>query len=120
MAISLSEDRGWAPANWVLRNFFEQAQPYLHLVPHLADDIMEAITTQVPMVSLRSAGTEAVRELLVLTNKVIEFNRERGSAGWHSPEFFPGYMDQLEKLRALAAEAISESMPPPPTQSSPG
>ena len=120
MSICLPHDRGWSPANWVLRNFFDQAQSYLHLAPHLADEMKETITTGLTILDLENSRPEAFHELKVLTDKVIEFNRQQGSAGWQSPEFYPGYMARLEELRALCAQVLGESVPPDPTPSPTG
>jgi len=108
MSFLFSNDVNWSVANWVSRGFFADAEAFLEDAPALADDIKFCIEADTDTVDLRNADPTALRQLLILIDRVMNTNRRAGPSNFHNPEAFPRYLELLEQLRSTVTALIGE------------
>lgn len=106
MGFLLPCDQLWSAAHWISRAFFSDAEHFFDRAPLLTEDIKFCIQADLDTVDLRDAELAKLRELSALTEEILAMNRHLRGSNFHHPEWFPVYLEQLERLKGTIEHTL--------------
>jgi len=109
VGVLFSSGRDWSVANWVVRGFFRDCQPFLTDAPLLAPEMKLCFESETDTLDLRSADVRELRELSLLVKLVISENERLQGSKFHQRSLFPVYMQKLEELRQRVTENLAQA-----------
>jgi hypothetical protein len=107
MGILLPNNKFWAHAGWVSREFFDDC---LELIgddatfSDIKEEIEDTVKFHVFTLSYENIERSKLVRLQKLVDRIILLNNDRGDQHFNDPKWFPGYMEKLEKLRSVLIE----------------
>lgn len=99
----LPSGKSWSPAGWVYDNVLERmATIVVRKYPTVADTLLEARTeVNGGFLDFRDAGTDTLSLLSNAASEAYEQYKTEGAGSFYRPEFYPGFMEQLDELRVM-------------------
>ncbi len=96
----INETDDWLPASWVFDNAMEEMARHIALDnSELAQELLDARTsTSMGYFDLRQRDSLSVMLIHKAAKHSLQLIRDQGAGAFARPEFFPGYVSQLEKL----------------------
>src|SRR5262245_59362458 len=107
MGFLLPYDQLWSPAHWISRAFFSNAEHFLDRAPTLAEAIRFCIRADLDTVDLRAADLAKLQWLSTLTDEILAVNRRLRGSNFHYPEWFPVYLQHLERLKEIIEHTLA-------------
>jgi hypothetical protein len=104
--LEIRDDLCWMPAGWVFDNLLERAA---QAEPELKEALLGALTEGgAGYLDMRGWSPTRVRRLKSAVRQVRD-EVERGGAGaFANPQFFPGFLRQVDELLDLLTQALGE------------
>ena len=101
--IILDDAHEWIVAGWAACNAVDA------IIGKLQGPFAEEIAARLRVVhewpgalaDLRGASPEQIAELAAAARAALSEAAAQGSAGWHDPSFFPGYIERFRELVGL-------------------
>lgn len=98
----------WMPAGWVYDNALRG------MAEHVSDELRERLLRSLTDVNggyldLQAASPAEIHAVRLALQVYIDKVEEAGPAATHNPEFFDGYLRQLQQLEAMLGFRLSEA-----------
>jgi hypothetical protein len=116
--IALDDGRSWWAANWAYDSVIEKIANQLHTT-EAERALASWLREQTCIVNGPGLGSVDVRELTAANRQMFRLAAQRafclavraGSAGWHDPSYFPGWIAGFRRLLRMW-KAIDRGEPP--------
>jgi hypothetical protein len=106
--IFISDGVSWSPASWVYDNLLRATASVLAVdAPELNQEVLEA-QTQVNggFLDMRPWSTTSKQVFHEAVMKAVATYLEAGARSFAEPEYYPGFMEQLQKLLSKLADTV--------------
>ncbi len=111
MGILLPYNKFWAHAGWISRSFFDDCIEVIDGDTTYSDikaEIQDTVKFHGFTLAYEHIEQNKLTRLLQLVDKVVFLNTNRGAQHFSNPDYFPAYLEKLQKLREVLKQVETE------------